>query len=45
MATIGYARVSTREQNPDGQTDALEAAAATRSSSSTPLAPWRSDPR
>lgn len=26
MATIGYARVSTREQNPDGQTDALEAA-------------------
>ena len=26
MATIGYARVSTRDQNPDGQTDALEAA-------------------
>jgi DNA invertase Pin-like site-specific DNA recombinase len=26
MATIGYARVSTREQNPDGQTDVLEAA-------------------
>ena len=26
MATIGYARVSTRDQNPDGQTDALGAA-------------------
>ena len=26
MATIGYARVSTRDQNPDGQTDALDAA-------------------
>lgn len=26
MATIGYARVSTREQNPDGQTDLLGAA-------------------
>ncbi|MBL0707144.1 recombinase family protein [Sinomonas sp. JC656] len=26
VASIGYARVSTREQNPDGQTDALEAA-------------------
>jgi DNA invertase Pin-like site-specific DNA recombinase len=26
MASIGYARVSTREQNPDGQTDLLAAA-------------------
>ena len=26
MASIGYARVSTREQNPDGQTDLLSAA-------------------
>lgn len=26
MATIGHARVSTRDQNPDSQTDALEAA-------------------
>ncbi|WP_447587512.1 recombinase family protein [Microbacterium lacticum] len=26
MATIGYARVSTRDQNPDGQTDPLGAA-------------------
>jgi DNA invertase Pin-like site-specific DNA recombinase len=26
MATIGYARVSTRDQNPEGQTDVLEAA-------------------
>ena len=26
MASIGYARVSTREQNPDGQTDALDLA-------------------
>lgn len=26
MATIGCARVSTRDQNPDDQTDALEAA-------------------
>ncbi|NRG43136.1 recombinase family protein [Rathayibacter sp. VKM Ac-2835] len=26
MASIGYARVSTRDQNPDAQTDALEAA-------------------
>ena len=25
MAIIGYARVSTRDQNPDSQTDALEA--------------------
>lgn len=26
VASVGYARVSTREQNPDGQTDALKAA-------------------
>ena len=26
MAAIGYARVSTRDQNPDAQTDALTAA-------------------
>jgi DNA invertase Pin-like site-specific DNA recombinase len=26
MASVGYARVSTREQNPDAQTDALKAA-------------------
>lgn len=26
MASIGYARVSTREQNPDGQTDLLATA-------------------
>lgn len=26
MATIGYARVSTRDQNPDSQTDALQGA-------------------
>lgn len=30
MASIGYARVSTREQNPDGQTDLLSAAGCER---------------
>lgn len=30
MALIGYARVSTRDQNPDGQTDALAAASCDR---------------
>ncbi len=41
---IGYGRVSTRDQNPDGQRDASTPPSATRSSSTRPAASSRAAP-